>query len=70
MKTLQDLQADVTAQGTVIESAKTLLAGLADQIRNLPADQQAISDLADKIEGQTADLSKAITDNTPAAPTV
>jgi hypothetical protein len=69
MKTLADLQADVTAEDQVIAGATTLLKGLADQVRALPADPAAIDALATDIEAQTANLSAAIAANTVAAPT-
>lgn len=68
MKTLADLQADVTAEDQVIGSAVVLLKGLADQVRALPADPAAIDALANDIEAQTETLSQSIAANTVAAP--
>ncbi len=66
------LQADVAAEATVIGGVKTLLTGLNTSLKDAIAaadagDTTALNDLAAQIEQQTADLSKAITDNTPAA---
>lgn len=71
MKTLDDLKADVAAQKTVTDGLSAAIKGIADQIRNLPsndpATQQAISDLADEVEANTAAIGQAVIDNTPAA---
>jgi hypothetical protein len=74
-KSLADLQQDVTAEGTVIEGAVTLLQGLSAQIADLktkitdPDAQAEIDALAASIEGQTAVLAGALVANTPAAAT-
>lgn len=71
MKTLTDLQADVAAETTVASSAVTLLSGLSAQIAALkstqtdPATAVAIDALASQVESSTADLSAAVTANTP-----
>ncbi len=79
---LTKLQADVEAENTVLTSAETLLAGLAEAVRAIPAPdtntQAAVDALATEIEGKTAELSAAIAANTvtpapaptPAAPPV
>jgi chromosome segregation ATPase len=67
MKTLADLQADVTAEDTVIDSAETLLAGIVAQLKALQPNQAAIDALATDIEAKTASLSSAVAANTPAA---
>lgn len=69
-KTIKDLQEDVTKQTTVIQSAATLLSGLAQQLRDAIAanDPAALTALADQIESNTAALSQSVTDNTPSAP--
>ena len=68
MATLADLQAAVTAEDTVIDSAMTLLAGLAAQIAALQPNQAAIDALAADVTAKTAALSAAVAANTPAAP--
>lgn len=65
MTDLSKLQAAVEKQTTVTQSAITLIEGLAQAIRDLPANQAAINELADKVEAQAQSLSDAITANTP-----
>jgi ABC-type transporter Mla subunit MlaD len=68
MATLADLQAAVTAEDTVIDSAITLLQGLAAQIAALQPNQAAIDALAADVTAKTQALADAVTANTPAAP--
>lgn len=68
MQTLEDLQTEVAAEGEVIQSAVTLLNGLAAQVAALQPNQAAIDALAASISSQTATLAAAVTANTPAAP--
>ncbi len=67
MASLTDLQAAVAAEDTVIDSAIALIVGLADQIKNLQPTQEAIDALAADVTARADALSKAVTDNTPAA---
>jgi len=66
MKTLADLQADVTAEETVIDSAITLLNGLSALLKANAGNPQAINDLATSIEAKSQALAEAVTANTPA----
>lgn len=59
------LTAKYAAQETVDESAKTLLGGLAQQIRDNANAPAALLALADKIDADTAAMADAITANTP-----
>jgi hypothetical protein len=68
MADLTKLQADVAAQKTAIDSAITLLNGLAAQIAALPAEQGAIDQLAADVSAQTASLAAAVTAGTPTPP--
>ena len=68
MATLADVQAAVTAEDTVIDSAITLLNGLAAQIAALAPNQAAIDALAADVTAKTATLAAAVTANTPAGP--
>lgn len=73
MATLKDVQAAVQAENTVIDSAITLLNGLAQQVKDLAPDQAAIDALAAEISAKTLVLASAVTANTatpPADPTV
>lgn len=67
MATLADVQAAVTAEDTVIDSAIALLQGLADQIAALPANQAAIDALAADVTAKTQALADSVVKNTPAA---
>lgn len=68
MATLTDVQAAVTAEDTVVDSAIVLLTGLAAQIAALQPNQAAIDALAADVTAKTAALAAAVTANTPAAP--
>lgn len=73
MATLADVQTAVTNEDTVIDSAITLLNGLAQQIKDLTPNQAAIDALAADVTSKTAALAAALTANTtvpPVAPTV
>jgi hypothetical protein len=67
MATLTDLQAAVTAEDTVVDSAITLLNGLAAQIAALQPNQAAIDALAADVTAKTKTLADAVAANTPAA---
>ena len=69
MATLADVQAAVTAEDTVIDSAITLIQGLAAQIAALPANQAAIDALATDVKAKSDALAAAVAANTPAATT-
>ncbi len=68
MATLTDVQAAVTAEDTVIDSAIVLLKGLAAQVAALQPNQAAIDALAADITAKTQTLADAVAANTPAAP--
>ncbi len=63
---LDRLTADVATLTSVDESAIALLNGLAQQIRDNAGDPAALAALADSLEAENANLSAAITANTPA----
>lgn len=69
MDTLQDVVNLVTDEGTVIDSAMTLLDGLAAQVAALKPNQDSIDNLAANIRQKKQALVDAITRNTPAAGT-
>lgn len=64
---LQRLQQDVADQSAVIDSAVSLIEGLAQQIRDNANDPAALSDLADSLESNSGKLSAAVATNTAAA---
>lgn len=66
MADLNTLQADVTAEKTVEQSAITLLTGLKAQLDAAGTDPAKLADLSNQIESNTAALAAAITANTPA----
>jgi hypothetical protein len=63
---LEDLRAAVEAENVVIDSAVTLIAGLAAQIAALPADDAAIAQLAADVRAKSDALAAAVAANTPA----
>lgn len=65
---LDKLEAAVTAENTVIDSAITLINGLAAQIKALANDPVALVALSESIASKSVALSSAVTANTP--PTV
>lgn len=66
---LDNLTAKVTAENTVIDSAITLITGLADQIKAAnTANDPALNALADSIQAKSDALAAAVTANTAAAP--
>lgn len=73
MATLDQIQSDVTANGTVIGSAVTLLGSLKTSLddaiaaNNAGDNGQALATLSATLEAQTLALSQAIAANTPAA---
>lgn len=68
MASLNDVQAAVSAEDTVIDSAIALLQGLAAQVAALQPTQAAIDALAADITAKTQSLADAVAANTPAAP--
>jgi len=67
MATLADIQTEVAAEDTVIDSAIALLNGLAAQVAALQPNQEAIDALAADITAKTQALSQAVVTNTPAS---
>lgn len=61
----QDLQAAVAAEDTVIQSAVTLIQGIAQRIADAGVDPAALQALTDDITAQAASLAAAVTANTP-----
>lgn len=66
MATLEDLQARVTANGEVIQSAITLIEGIAQRLRDAANDPGEIEALAAELDLQKARLAEAVAANTPA----
>lgn len=65
---LDDLLAKVTAQTTVIDSAKTLLSTLSQEIKDAGTDQTKLQAISDALDANTSELSAAVTANTEAPP--
>jgi len=61
------LKASVAQNTSAVESAKTLIAGLAQQIRDAMDDPVELKALADQIDAATAGLAQAVVDGTPHA---
>ncbi len=68
MSTVDDIQADVTAEDTVIDGAMTLLKGLADALKAAGTDPAKLAALHTDITTKTTALAAAVAANTPAAP--
>lgn len=65
---LQKLTDKVAANNVVVESALTLIQGLADQIAALKNDPVALQALADSLDAEDTKLAAAVAANTPATP--
>lgn len=68
MAELQDLQAQVAANKTVIDSALVLINGIADRIKAAGTDPAALQALTDSLKAEDDALAAAVTANTPAPP--
>jgi hypothetical protein len=68
MALIDDLQADVTAEDTVIDSAVTLLNGLSAALAAAGTDPAKLAALRTDIQNKTQGLAQAVAANTPAAP--
>lgn len=68
MATLADLKAKVEAEHTVEQSAVTLLQQIAQMLKDAQAanDPAKIQEIVDMLDANTAELSAAVTANTPA----
>jgi len=69
MSALDDLQAAVTAEDTVIDSAITLIQGIPALIAAAGVDPAKLAALQADITGKSKALADAVAANTPAAPT-
>ena len=68
MAQLDALTAAVQKEDTIIDSAITLIQGLAAQVKALPPDQAAIDALAAEITAKSDALAAAVSANTTSAP--
>lgn len=68
MAALDDLTAQVAANKTVIDSALTLIAGIADRIAAAGTDPQKLADLTASLKAEDDALALAVTANTPVPP--
>jgi hypothetical protein len=55
----------VTEIGTTVDSAVTLITGLAQQIRDLQNDPVALAALANSLDAKANELAAAVAANTP-----
>lgn len=67
MAAIDDLQASVTKEGTVIDGAVTLLSQLSQMITAAGTDPVKLASLTQQIDAKTQTLAAAILANTPAA---
>lgn len=70
---LSRIETEVSENSTVLESARTLLASIVQQLRDAAAADEAqiqakVTELADKLDAQTNALAEAVQANTPAEP--
>lgn len=65
---LDRLTAEVAETRSAVDSATTLIAGLAQQIRDLSTDPAALNALADSLDADQAKIAAAVTENTPPTP--
>jgi hypothetical protein len=65
---LARLTQEVAETKTVMQSAAVLLANLAQRIRDLSTDPEALNALANELDAEQAALAAAIEANTPAEP--
>lgn len=62
---LARLQTEVTEMAGVVDSAITLIAGLAQQIRDLASDPAALTAMADELDAKANALAAAVVANSP-----
>ena len=67
MSHLDTLEAQVRSTTSTIQSAITLINGLADRLREFANDPAKIKELADQLQESSAALADAIIANTPEA---
>lgn len=67
--TLDTLLAEVTRQTTVNQSAITLLASIAQQLKDAGTDPVKLQAIQDQLTANDDAIAAAVTANTPAAPT-
>lgn len=66
MATLDRLTQEVAETSTAVDSALTLIAGLAEQIRQLEPTQEALDGFADELDRKQQEIAAAVATNTPA----
>lgn len=60
------LATEVGEMKTVVESAVTMIGGIADHIRDLPATKAALTGFADELDASATALAAAVASGTPA----
>lgn len=70
---LSRIETEVSENNSVIESARTLLASIVQQLRDAAAADEAVlqakvTEIADKLDAQTNALAEAVAANTPTQP--
>lgn len=70
MASIDDIQARVTAQKTVVDSAVTLLQEISAELKAALAsnDPAAVQAVIDSLDANTKELADAVQANTPASP--
>lgn len=67
MSLLDDIQADVVDESTVIDSVVTLLGNISQQLKDAGTDPVKLQAIKDGIDANKAKLAAAVVANTPAA---
>lgn len=68
MAVLDDIRDQVANNGNLINSATTLIRGLADKVAQNINDPAALQQIVDDLRNQDAQLAQAVAENTPADP--
>lgn len=66
MADLNRIKAEVAEMHSAVQGAETLLADLAQRIRDNATDEAALRDLADSLDADGTGLAAAVVENTPA----
>lgn len=66
---LDKLTAEVAEMSSAVDSALSLIAGLAQQIRDLKDDPAKLEALAAELDAKQQEIASAVAANTPAGPT-
>ena len=69
MGAMEDLDREVTENNDAIQSAITLIKGIAQMLKDAGTNPQKLAELASKLNAQSEALAQAVLENTPGAET-